>query len=170
MNDDTNLTNEEQDAAAFALSLSAQVIADCMAVNNTLATMNIQPTTAKGSMAFYAAHYANAEIDSYGVPGIVREVLTEAEAIFPRNADKNPEWRAAVVEHSLFTDQVIELAKPKFAKAKLRYKPQSVRNQLSTYGTDEIGKVDLTMDEDIGRGDGKPRKKYYLIKKEEKTQ
>lgn len=166
MNNDTNLTDTDMAAAAtFALSLSESVIQDCMASNNTLETMNIQPTTAKGSMAFYGTHYANAEIDSYGVAGIVREVLTEKPAILPRNVPDD--MRAHAIQVAMFSHEIIELAKPKFAIAGLRYKAQAVKNVLSTYGTHEIGKIKLTTEEDTGRNGGKGRNKYYLIKKQQ---
>ena len=114
---------------------------------------------------FYGTHYANAEIDSYGVAGIVREVLTEKPAILPRNVPDD--MRAHAIQVAMFSHEIIALAKPKFAIAGLRYKAQAVKNVLSTYGTHEIGKIELTKEEDTTRGDGKPRKKYYLIAKQQ---
>ena len=160
MNNDTNLTDTDKAAAAaFALTLSASVIQDCMASNNTLETMNIQPTTAKGSMAFYATHYANAEKDSYGVAGIVREVLTEKPAILPRNVPDD--MRAHAIQVAMFSHEIIELAKPKFAIVGMRYKPQAVKNLLSTYGTEKIRKIKLTSGEMVHGS--KCRSKWYLI-------
>ena len=50
------LTSDQIEAAAFAISMSAQTVADEMALNNTL------ETTGKVK-AFFGAHYANAELD-----------------------------------------------------------------------------------------------------------
>lgn len=147
------LTSEQNEAAAFAVAMSAETIETCKAVNNTL------ETTAKVK-AFYAAHYANAEIDSFGIMGIVCEVLTEREAIFARGIEST-ELRKIALACAPTTAEIIELAKPKFAIAGMRYKPQAIKNVLSTYGTEKIRKIKLTPAEMVQGS--KARAKWYLI-------
>jgi len=151
----TIISPEQNEAAAFAISLSAQTIESCKAINNTL------ETTSKVK-AFFGAHYANAEIDSFGVMGIVCEVLTECEAVFARNIEET-DLRNIAVAIAPTTDRIIELAKPKFAIAGLRYKPQAIKNILSTYGTKEIHRIKLTNSEMVHGS--KCRSKWYLIQK-----
>jgi hypothetical protein len=145
------LTSEQNEAAAFAVAMSAETIETCKAVNNTL------ETTQKTS-AFYGTHYANPEMDSFGIMGIVCEVLTECEAVFARGIEST-ELRKIALAVAPTTKQVIALAKPKFAVAGLRYKPQAVKNILSTYGTQKICRIKLTTGE-IVQG---ARSKWYLI-------
>lgn len=152
MNTQIDLTNE---IAAFAIGLSAQTVEDCKAVNNTL------KATAKVK-AHFATHYANAEIESFGIMGIVREVLTEREAIFARGIE-GTDLRNIALALSPTTDEIIELAKPKFNVAGLRYEPQAVKNILSTYGTKEIRRIKLTPAEMVQGS--KCRSKWYLIQK-----
>ena len=147
------LTSEQNEAAAFAVAMSAETIETCKAVNNTL------ETTQKTS-AFYGTHYANPEIDSFGIMGIVCEVLTECEAVFARGIEST-ELRKIALAIAPTTAKIIELAKPKFAVAGLRYKPQAVKNILSTYGTEKIRKIKLTSGEMVQGS--KARAKWYLI-------
>jgi len=149
------LTLEQIEAATFAQSLSAQTVEDCKAINNTLEVCANVP-------AFFGAHYANAELESFGVLGIVREVLTECEAVFARGIEKT-DLRNIALACAPTTEKIIELAKPKFAVAGLRYKPQAVKNILSTYGTKEIRRIKLTSAEMVP-GD-RSRSKWYLIQK-----
>ena len=162
--------SETAEAVAFALSLSLENVEACMAINNTLAATQAQPIDQKGTMAFYACHYANpaykysdGTIGSYGINGLVREILDEHGAIFIRNI-QDTDARPVAVQGSLYTHEIIERSKPKFAAAKLRYQPQAVANELSTYGTDHIGKIKLTTSEDKPRSSTKCRCKWYLIK------
>ena len=165
----SKIENDEA-AVAFALSLTGENIVAAMTINNTLATTQAQPIQQTGTIAFYACHYANptykfkdGTIGSYGVNGIVREVLDEHGACYIRNIEKT-EDRPIAVAGSLFTDEIVKLSEPKFAAAGLRYQPQAVRNELSTYGTDHIGKIHLTPAEDKGRISTRCRNKWYLIK------
>ena len=147
--------DQQNEAAAFAKGLSAQTIEDCKAINNTLETCANVP-------AFFGSHYANAELESFGIMGIVREVLTDCEAIFARGIETT-DLRNIALALAPTTAEIIELAKPKFAVAGLRYKPQAVKNILSTYGTKEIRRIKLTSAEMVQGS--KCRSKWYLIQK-----
>lgn len=148
----------EAEIQAFRVAWSPGVIEDCKGINTALGIM--------GTPARYGTHYANSALGSYGIMGIIRQVLTARKAIFARNAGdiNNPARRAAAIHGSLYTSQIVTLAKPYFAIAGLRYKPQAVKNVLSTYGTAEIVKIKLTSLEDMPRPFKckKPRAKWFL--------
>ena len=131
----TSILDQPADETAdFLASLSPEIIQDCKAINNTLQAIG-------KVKAHFATHYANAAIDSYGVMGIVREVLTEADAVFARSKNgwiEDTDLRDIAIAVSLTTDQIIERAKPKFNDAGMRYEPQAIKNVLSTYGKKEI--------------------------------
>ena len=143
---------------SWAVKATPAIIADCKDINTML---GIFQTPAR-----YATHYANPALGSYGIMGIIRQVLTARKAIFARNAGdiNNPAQRSAAIQGSLYTSQIVTLAKPYFAIAGLRYKPQAVKNVLSTYGTAEIVKIKLTSLEDMPRPFKckKPRAKWFL--------
>ena len=146
---------------AFRVKITPAIIADCKDINTALGMME--------TPAHYATHYANPALKSFGIMGIIRQVLTAHNAIFARNAADMtaPAQRAAAIQGSLFTYQIVILAKPFFAIAGLRYKPQAVKNVLSTYGTAEIVKISLTSGEDVHRPCRcrKPRAKWFLAAK-----
>lgn len=147
-------SNEEK---AQAVSMSAEIVETCKAVNNTLATAEVR--------AHFQAHYANAEIDVYGILQLVKRILKEREAIFPRGIEST-ELRQIAVSLSMFTEDILREVESRFAAGGFRYKIQAVKNCLSTYGKGEIGKITLTNAEDQPRECDKPRCKWYLIAKQ----
>ena len=149
------LTSEQNEAAALAVSMSPQTVVEEMSLNNTLeTTMKVKPA--------FCAHYANAELESFGLMGIVCEVLTECEAVFARGIEST-ELRKIALALAPTTEKIIKLAEPKFNAAAplMRYKPQAVKNILSTYGTEKIRKIKLTSGEMVQGS--KARAKWYLI-------
>jgi len=152
MNTLNNILDQNENAA-FAIALSPETIQDCKAINNTL------QMTGKVK-AHFATHYANAAIDSFGIMGIVREVLTECEAIFARGIE-NTDLRDIALALAPTTAKIIEMARPKFNDAGLRYEPQAIKNILSTYGKKEIRRIKLTPAEMVPGS--KSRSKWYLI-------
>ena len=62
-------SNEEK---AAAVSMSAEIVDTCKAVNNTLSVAGVR--------AHFQAHYANAELDVYGILALVKDILREAQA------------------------------------------------------------------------------------------
>ena len=146
--------SEEKTAA---VSMSAEIVDTCKAVNNTLAVAGVR--------AHFQAHYANAELGVYGILQLVKRILKEREAIFPRGIEGTP-LRQIAVSLAMFTEDILRQVEREFAAGGFRYKIQAVKNCLSTYGKGEIGKITLTDEEDQPRECDKPRCKWYLIAKQ----
>jgi hypothetical protein len=157
MNDTT--TNNEAKAAAIAMS--GEIVSASMDINNTLKT--------QGTLAFFGTHYANAELDVFGIVSLVKLVLKENDAVFGRGIE-NGDLRGIAIASAMFTSQIIEAVKVHFAAAGLRYQPQAVKNVLSTYAKGEIVKIQLSNNEDKPRPCSKPRAKWYLVSTPEKPQ
>lgn len=155
MNTDIDTTEEK----AFAVSQSNEVIETCKAINNTLTTAEVRP--------HFQAHYANAQLDVCGIMALVRDILREAQAEFPRNAHTT-ELVNIVIAASMFTSEIIAEVEKRFAAGSTRYKAQSVKNCLSTYGKQDgtIAKVQLTSAQDQPRKCCKPRCKWYRVAKQ----
>jgi len=147
----------DQTVIAAAVAMSAQVVATCKEINNTLAVA--------GTRAHFQAHYANAEIDVFGILALVKDILRESQAEFPRGIEAT-ELRKIAVAASLFTQDILREVENRFSAGGFRYKMQAVKNVLSTYGKNEIGKITLTNAEDKPRDCAKPRCKWYLIAKQ----
>lgn len=149
--------NTENDEKALAVSMSNETIEACQAVNNTLTTAGVR--------AHFQAHYANAQLDVCGILALVKDILREAQAEFPRGIEAT-ELRKIAVAASMFTSEILAEVEKRFAAGGLRYKIQAVKNVLSTYGKGEIGKITLTNSEDKPRDCAKPRCKWYRIAKQ----
>ena len=146
----------ENEAKALAVELSDETIETCKAVNNTLTTAEVRP--------HFQAHYANAKLDVCGIMALVRDILRDKQAEFPRGIEGTA-LRHLAIAASLFTSEIIAEVQIRFAAGSTRYKAQSVRNCLSTYGKQDgtIGKIDLTPSEDQPRPCKIPRTKWYRV-------
>lgn len=154
MNTEIETKNEEKVAA---IELSPETIDACKAVNNTLKTAGVR--------AHYQTHYANAKLDVCGIMALVKDILREAQAEFPRGIEQT-ELRKLAIAASLFTSDILREVETRFAAGGSRYKIQAVKNCLSTYGKNEIGKISLSNSEDQPRDCAKPRCKWYLLAKQ----
>ena len=150
----TKIENEEKTAA---VAMSAEIVDTCKAVNNTLSVAGVR--------AHFQAHYANAELDVCGILALVKDILREAQAEFPRGIEAT-ELRKIAVAASMFSSEILREVEERFSAGGFRYKIQAVKNVLSTYGKNEIGKIILTNAEDKPRDCAKPRCKWYLIAKQ----
>lgn len=148
--------NTENEEKALAIELSGETIEACQAVNNTLSTAGVR--------AHFQAHYANAQLDVYGVLALVRDILREAQAEFPRGIETT-ELRKIAVSASMFTSEILAEVERRFAAGGFRYKVQAVKNCLSTYGKQDgtIASIKLTNEEDQPRECSKPRFKWYRV-------
>jgi hypothetical protein len=133
---------------------SAETVEASQAINNTLKTAGVR--------AHFQTHYANALLDVYGILCLVKDILRDKQAEFPRGIETT-ELRKIAVAASLFTSEILAEVENRFAAGGSRYKIQAVKNVLSTYGKNEIGKITLTNEEDQPRECSKPRCKWYLI-------
>jgi hypothetical protein len=155
---DSPITNEPK---AAAVAMSDELVTASMSINNTL---KIQ-----GTRAFFATHYANAQLDVFGIVSLVQYVLKQNDAVFGRGIE-HTDLRAVAIASSMFTSDIIAEVGKLFADAGLRYKPQAVKNVLSTYGKPLIVKITLSSDEDRPRPCSKPRAKWYLVTTPENPQ
>jgi len=148
--------NTENEEKALAVSLSGEIVETCKAVNNTLTIAEARP--------HFQTHYANAQLDVYGVLALVRDILREAQAEFPRGIEAT-ELRKIAVAASMFTSEILAEVEARFAAGGGRYKVQAVKNCLSTYGKKDgtIAKIRLSNGEDQPRKSAKPRCKWYLV-------
>ena len=162
--------NTENEEKAFAVAASDETIEACQAVNNTLTIAEVRPN--------FQAHYANAQLGVYGIMDLVRDILREAQAEFPRGIEAT-ELRKIAVAASMFTSEILAEVQARFSAGSTRYQVQSVKNCLSTYGGNaiykkgplagkligdgSIAKIWLSNEEDQPRTSPKPRCKWYLI-------
>ena len=167
-------TEIENNEKALAVAMSAETIEASQAINNTLTTACVR--------AHFQAHYANAEIDVYGILSLVKDILRDKQAEFPRGIEATA-LRQIAVAASMFTSEILAEVESRFAAGGLRYKVQAVKNVLSTYGSNKtykkgpkagyligdssIGKITLTNEEDQPRDCSKPRAKWYRIQGKE---
>ena len=151
-----NIEIEIEEKAA-SVAMSSQVVATSKEINNILAVSGVR--------AHYQAHYANAELDVCGILALVKDILREAQAEFPRGIEAT-ELRKIAVAASMFSSEILREVEERFSAGGFRYKIQAVKNVLSTYGKNEIGKITLTNAEDKPRDCAKPRCKWYLIAKQ----
>jgi hypothetical protein len=149
-----NTEIENQNEKDAAVAMSAEIVANCKDINNTLSIA--------GTRAHFQAHYANAELDVFGILQLVKRILREAQAEFPRGIEAT-ELRKIAVAASMFSTDILRQVEIEFSAGGFRYKMQAVKNVLSTYGKNEIGKITLTNAEDHPRDCSKPRCKWYLI-------
>ena len=147
-------TEIENENKALAVAMAPEIIANCQDINNTLKTAGVR--------AHFQTHYANAMLDVYGILALVKDILRDKQAEFPRGIEAT-ELRQIAVAASLFTSEILAEVENRFAAGGSRYKVQAVKNVLSTYGKGEIGKITLTNSEDKPRDCAKPRCKWYLI-------
>jgi len=154
-------TTIDNETKAAAVAMSGEIVQTSQDINNTLET--------QGTRAFFGTHYANAELDVFGIVALVKHVLRENDSVFGRGIEKT-EFRKIAVSGAMFTSQIVEAIGTLFANAGMRYKPQAVKNVLSTYGKGEIIKIKLSNAEDKPRPCSKPRAKWYLVSTPAKPQ
>lgn len=149
-------TEIENEAKAEAIALSDETVEACKSVANTLTIAGVSP--------FFQPHYANAKLDVCGIMALVRDILRDKQAEFPRGIEGTA-LRGLAIAASMFTSEIIAEVQVRFAAGTTRYKAQSVRNCLSTYGKLDgtIGKIDLTPGEDQPRPCKIPRSKWYRV-------
>jgi hypothetical protein len=149
-------TEIENEAKAEAIALSEETIEACKSIANTQTVAGVRP--------HFQPHYANAKIDVFGIMGLVRDILRDKQAEFPRGIENGALSHLAIAA-SLFTSEIIAEVQARFSAGTTRYRPQSVRNCLSTYGKEDgtIGKIDLTPSEDQPRPCKIPRTKWYRV-------
>ncbi len=149
-------TNQNgSEAKALAIELSDETLSTMQGVNDTLTVAGVSPV--------FQAHFANAKLDLAGLADLIRDILKENQAEFPRNAHDISELRKIVVSASMFTSDIESEVEKRFTAGSTRYPLQSIKNVLSTYCKDSIGKIQLTNNEDKPRDCCKPRCKWYLI-------
>jgi hypothetical protein len=147
---------EQNEEKAAAVAMTPEILSASQSINNTLTVAGVRP--------HYQTHYANAQLDVYGIMALVRDILRDKQAELPRGIE-NTELRHIAVAASLFTSEILAEVQVRFAAGSTRYQTQSVKNCLSTYGKHDgtIGKIKLSNAEDNPRKCAKPRCKWYRV-------
>lgn len=151
----TQTLETTETAKGFAIAMSSETLEASQAINNTL-------TTTEQIRPVFMAHYANAKTNVIGIISLVKDILRDSQAEFPRNAH-NTELRKIVVGGAMFTRDILAKVQERFTAGSTRYPLQTVKNVLSTYASEDIAKIQLTNAEDQPRECCKPRCKWYLI-------
>lgn len=172
MMNDTNINN---DGATMAIALSAETVQACKDIATTL-------TETKVVRPVFMPHIADAQNDICGIQSLISDILTQAEAIFPRGIEAT-ELRPIAVAASLTTQSILTEVERRFSAGTTRYPYQTVRNYLSVYGKGTFGQIALSNAEDSDRNNADnvawrkahgaktgiclaPRSKWYLIDKD----
>ena len=159
----------------MAIAMSPEVLDSSKAINNTLTTTAIVRPV-------FMAHYADASNTVMGIMALVKDILRQGEAEFPRNAHET-ELRKIVIAASMFSSEILAKVQERFSAGTTRYPFQTVKNVLCSYGSNKvygsgprkgqpmgdgsISMIRLSSDEDQPRTCPKPRRKYYLIRTNE---
>lgn len=130
---------------------SDQIIASSQDNNNMLASGNVH--------FFVRSHYVDVANGVYGIESLIRSILTENNAVFPKNAE-NTKIRNLVIAAGMLVEEIEEIVRNRFGFD--RYPTQTLRDYLSRFAKN-IGCVQMTGKEDKGRPCPRPRCRYYLI-------
>ena len=150
------LTSETNEAQA-AVAMSREVLSNLRDMNGFL-------TTSHKVRRVFHAHYADMEAGEFGIADLIARILRENEAIFPAGVETT-ELRQIAISGAMFTDEIIAKVQAYFTAGSIRYPEQTIRAYLSVFmfRSKQVGKIQLTAKEDIGRPCYKPRCKWYLI-------
>jgi hypothetical protein len=126
--------------------------------------LNIDLTENQSVHPFYQAHYVNLETGEFGIPGLIKTILEQQDAVFPQGIE-NTKDRAKAIAEIPFTEEIIAGAQNIFTGGTCRYPPQSIKTYLGNYmlKNKEVGKIQLTAEEDKDRDCCRPRCKWYLV-------
>src|ERR1700693_3427153 len=87
------------EAKTEAVAMSDITVDTCKEVNNTLTVAGVRP--------HFQAHYANAKPEVFGIMDLVKDILEEAQAVFPIGIETSA-LRNIAIAASLFTYQIID--------------------------------------------------------------
>jgi hypothetical protein len=146
-----------------AIALNREIVSGSQDINNVLTTSNVVSP-------LHHAHYVNMQSGNNGIDSLIAEILTENEAIFPANIDKNVEFRKIAISASMFTCEIVNEVQNRFTAGTKRYPKETIEAYLSVWMTRKesfckfkVGKIKLTSKEDASRECNRPRFKWYLI-------
>lgn len=151
----TKTKNDTKAAVAFAVSSNRELLENQHDINNVL-------TTAENVSPMFGGHYFNMESGEHGLQTLIAEILTEREAIFPKDSE-NSALRQVVISAGMFTSEIVAEVEKRFSGGTNRYKYVHAYLSVIMFKNGKIGKVKLTNNEDKPRPCFKPRCKWFLI-------
>jgi hypothetical protein len=163
----------EKQAANLAIAMAPEILQNSQDINGAL--------TETGKVrAVFHTHFADVSNDIYGIEKLIADILTQAQAVFPRGIEST-ELRTIAVAASLFTQDIEDEVIRRFTAGSIRYPLQTIKNYLGAFGKGKVIKIQLTNAEDSNRNSEenkarriakgknpiclKPRCKWYLIDK-----
>jgi hypothetical protein len=117
----------------------------------------------QGEIPFaFRTHYVDSENGIYGIGEMIKVILDTLGAKMPLGAENTP-LRAIAIGNAVYADQVEDMVRATFCAATERYTPGTIRQYLaSKKKMPNMGRIQLTNDEDCERPSPRPRVKYYL--------
>ena len=112
--------------------------------------------------AVFHEPYANVKKESFGMKGLLTEILEERGAILPRGIELTKD-RPAAIAASMFTDEIVAEVKRRFTCGSIRYPYKTIWANLKREMRNEVEKIQLTWKEDAHRPCLRPRCKWYLV-------
>jgi hypothetical protein len=129
----------------------------CKAINQMMtASQQVPPE--------FQAPFAEVESGLCGIRGLIIKILREHRATW-RGDIQPPANRAAAIKAAMFMEEIVVCSRQLFTGKTIRYPKQSVKNCLvAMEKKNEVGKIQLSTDEDPDRDSCRPRFKWYLVK------
>ena len=149
-----NFITDLEPSAQAATFQSAQVLDLSYSLNCVL-------TDSKKVRAVFHTHYVNIKKDRFGIEALIAEILTDRQAVFPAGIEETS-GRAKAIQAGMFTSEIIARVREIFKGDTKRYPNSTVRDCLSVFMANRIGKVKLTPFEDTSRTSTRCRYKWYL--------
>lgn len=138
-------------------AMVAEVHQNAIDGNNVLTSAGIKPVL-------------QAHNEDCGIAGLIRDILTERQAVFPLGVEKT-EFRQVAIAASMLATEIAAEVQTRFAAGSTRYPLESVKQYLSVFlakpsrkaSVVRVGKFQLSKTEDAGRPCCKPRTKYFWV-------
>ena len=150
------IKNQDQESA---IAMQAALFDNTKDINTVLTSSNeVSP--------IFHGHFFQLEENLFGIQGLVTQILTEKESVFPAGVE-NTELRQIAIAGSMFTQDIIDEVIRRFTAGSIRYPEKTIRATLSVtmFKLKMVGRVKLTSSEDKSRPCNKPRFKWYLVAK-----
>lgn len=112
----------------------------------------------------FQGHYFNLDNNLNGIKGLIIQILVENNCIFDLKNANDDTFRDYIINHSLYTFEIVQKIKELFSQDSTRYPQNSIEMNLSVHMLKEqsIGKIQLAGFEDVSRTSPRPRCKWFL--------
>jgi hypothetical protein len=133
---------------------SREALQACRSLNKKLtATQQVPPSS--------LTTYVNLATGGVGMKGLIRDILKGNGSVW-LSVISSPAERTDAIAASMYTEDIHDQVRIRFTAQTTRYPAQSVSNCLVEMRKDrDIGKIELTTEEDPFRRCKRPRCKWY---------